>query len=604
MIKPLTIPPKKLAQSILSTDMSFILNNILDWAGNPLNTADFGSTCYAVFKNSTNTLIEIIEIDVTTIADTSIGILTRGMAFDGTLVSISTQALDWSANDTSVMLGTDAPQLWQALKDYIDTVAIAGAPIASEILRGLSRLSVSPIKSLGTCTITVASPGVISLASHGLIAGDSVQFSTSGALPTGINAGVTYYVIATGLTSGAFQISATLAGSAINTTGTQSGTHTLFRNTPVAIGDNDTRIPTAAQVLNIPTTGQKAGLAGSLGSPSAQNLFLTQENVSVAGVDQSQITQNASIDFGNANTTTLKNKLAQSFTPLRTKMRGVKLWKIADTGTFTGTVTVSLQADTTGSPSGSNLATVTLTNAQWVAILAASEFEVDFGTEYDSLVQGNLYWIVLSTSTSDTSNHPNIGTSSAGGYANGSAKFNNTTDGWVAIATIDLYFKTIEGIVSQVVETDSSGAIPLALLSSRGGIYVTQGNGTPPANGATLVITHNLGVIPKYMRMKAYGTQATSNTSFNIESYGIATFDALGAVTYHNIDVSDVGAATSWFEVLNSATDKILNLDSGNSSGDLTATIGSVTTNAFTLTFTLGATAPINNWAYIIEVFY
>lgn len=81
--------------------------------------------------------------------------------------------------------------------------------------------------NLGACTITIASPGVVTKASHGLAAGDRVVFTTSGALPTGITAGTPYYVIATGLTANDFQFSATSGGAAINTSGSQSGTHTL-----------------------------------------------------------------------------------------------------------------------------------------------------------------------------------------------------------------------------------------------------------------------------------------------------------------------------------------------------------------------------------------
>lgn len=85
--------------------------------------------------------------------------------------------------------------------------------------------------SLGTATITIATPAVITFNAHGLVAGDMVRFTTSGALPTGITASTDYYVIAGGLTTNAFEISATNGGSAINTTGSQSGTHTLFRMT-------------------------------------------------------------------------------------------------------------------------------------------------------------------------------------------------------------------------------------------------------------------------------------------------------------------------------------------------------------------------------------
>jgi hypothetical protein len=77
-----------------------------------------------------------------------------------------------------------------------------------------------------TVTITIASPGVVSWTAHGLIAGDPVVFTTTGALPTGLTAGTIYYVIATGITANSFRVATTPGGSAINTSGSQSGTHT------------------------------------------------------------------------------------------------------------------------------------------------------------------------------------------------------------------------------------------------------------------------------------------------------------------------------------------------------------------------------------------
>ena len=78
-----------------------------------------------------------------------------------------------------------------------------------------------------TCTMTIASPAVVSKTGHGYAAGDKVMFRTTGALPTGVTAGQVYFVIAAGLTADAFEFSATSGGSAVNTSGTQSGTHTL-----------------------------------------------------------------------------------------------------------------------------------------------------------------------------------------------------------------------------------------------------------------------------------------------------------------------------------------------------------------------------------------
>lgn len=82
-----------------------------------------------------------------------------------------------------------------------------------------------------TVTMTIASPCVVSWVGHGQAAGTPISFSTTGALPTGIVAGTVYYVIAAGLTVDAFQVSATLAGTAVTTTGSQSGVHTATAST-------------------------------------------------------------------------------------------------------------------------------------------------------------------------------------------------------------------------------------------------------------------------------------------------------------------------------------------------------------------------------------
>jgi microcystin-dependent protein len=92
------------------------------------------------------------------------------------------------------------------------------------------------VPSLGVATITIATPGVVTCNSHGLIAGDTVIFTTTGSLPTGLLNSAYYFVIATGLTSNAFQLSASDGGAAINTTGSQSGVHTL-RRAPYGIAD-------------------------------------------------------------------------------------------------------------------------------------------------------------------------------------------------------------------------------------------------------------------------------------------------------------------------------------------------------------------------------
>lgn len=77
-------------------------------------------------------------------------------------------------------------------------------------------------------SISIASPAVFTLANHNLVAGRQVRLSTTGTLPTGL-ASTNYYVISAGLTGNTFQLSSTMGGMAINTSGTQSGTHSVGR---------------------------------------------------------------------------------------------------------------------------------------------------------------------------------------------------------------------------------------------------------------------------------------------------------------------------------------------------------------------------------------
>ena len=83
------------------------------------------------------------------------------------------------------------------------------------------------LRSLGgTATITIASPAVVT-STVLYTEGAAVVFSTTGALPTGITAGTTYFAFNNvGLT---FQLIDT-AGNIVNTSGTQSGVQTITPN--------------------------------------------------------------------------------------------------------------------------------------------------------------------------------------------------------------------------------------------------------------------------------------------------------------------------------------------------------------------------------------
>lgn len=88
----------------------------------------------------------------------------------------------------------------------------------------------------GQVTISIASPAVVDWAGHGLNVDSEVVFTTDGALPTGLTAGTRYYVISAGFGANSFQVSATPQGAAIETSGTQSGTHTATNISIFTIG--------------------------------------------------------------------------------------------------------------------------------------------------------------------------------------------------------------------------------------------------------------------------------------------------------------------------------------------------------------------------------
>jgi hypothetical protein len=88
----------------------------------------------------------------------------------------------------------------------------------------LQPVSVSPA-SPTVVTISIASPGVVTWANHGLWPGSAIMLFSTGTLPTGLSPLTLYYVISAGFTLGSFQIAAASGGAAINTSVSQSGVH-------------------------------------------------------------------------------------------------------------------------------------------------------------------------------------------------------------------------------------------------------------------------------------------------------------------------------------------------------------------------------------------
>ena len=294
-VKPLT-----LNSNIGTSNTTAIVSGMIGLDGEDLVQADFGSIIYGTIEPNTPRE-EAVSFTITScvdgVANIDFGASGRGLIGKhpygtggityahsaGVKLVISNNPNLFNKftakdNDEQVIgqwsFPTPTLDTSPATKAFVQAASMSGGTEATENSRGTSKLSASPNVTLGTATITIATPGVVTLTAHGLVAGDSIQFTTTGALPTGLSPLTTYYVIAAGLTANTFQLSTTIGGSAINTTGSQSGTHTLVKVTPIAVGYNDT--------TKLPTLIEKAAMTGDT-TPSAVNKFLTKGKLVTAG---------------------------------------------------------------------------------------------------------------------------------------------------------------------------------------------------------------------------------------------------------------------------------------------------------------------------------
>jgi collagen type VII alpha len=170
-----------------------------------------------------------------------------------------------------------------------------------------------------TVTITIAAPGVVTWSSHGFSTGTPVVFTTTGALPTGITSGTTYYAVV--VDANTFQIASSVANAiastptVITTSGTQSGTHTGTRyNITQRLSMQSVTGVTdrlGADLIITGSQGTGTGAGGSIifqvapagGSGAAQNALATALTLTSAGtlVFPNSLTPATLIQFQYAN---------------------------------------------------------------------------------------------------------------------------------------------------------------------------------------------------------------------------------------------------------------------------------------------------------------
>jgi hypothetical protein len=127
-----------------------------------------------------------------------------------------------------------------------------------------------PRRTIPTTGITIATD-TIAYTAHGLYAGDAVKyFHGGGTAATGLTNNTTYYVIASGLTSDAFKVSATDGGTAVDISGTGNNAQyfeiatAVAANQATAVADlgyrsSDSSATHAGWVRRTVGTGGRAG---------------------------------------------------------------------------------------------------------------------------------------------------------------------------------------------------------------------------------------------------------------------------------------------------------------------------------------------------------
>lgn len=130
-------------------------------------------------------------------------------------------------------------------------------------------------------TVTIASPGVLTLVGHGFAAGAPIMLFTTGALPTGLAAGTLYYVVSSAADT--FSLAATAGGTAINTSGSQSGSHSLIANPN--INKDPTDAANAADWLDIGPTNRWAMFDEVVGTVTSHPYAIDLEMVFTGRID-------------------------------------------------------------------------------------------------------------------------------------------------------------------------------------------------------------------------------------------------------------------------------------------------------------------------------
>lgn len=379
-IRALTFPPKILGVPLSSTGTRLIMPDIEHWDGNDLISAEVGTVIYATLVNFAKTKMEIIELDASTLSvATTTGILInkRDLGFMGGTTAAAETAYDWTANETWVLLGSNPPQIYEGLVDLDEAQTITGLKTfttanrpklttdanatADEqfVTKGeLSRTALGTTTNesvivAGTAGETVAAGEVLYLK-----AADGYWWKADASVIT------TADLVGLGVAQGAGTAAASITGGVLKfgrdtkNTGLTNGQKQYLSDTAGALSTSPGTVevtlgyglpdgtfffkPKYDQQL---TEDQQDALAGTSGTPSATNKYVTNDDTSATAAASKVVRSGAGskiaegyLQMTDAQATSLVGGIGTPITTLHAHKRTV-ITATYDTATATGSAT-------------------------------------------------------------------------------------------------------------------------------------------------------------------------------------------------------------------------------------------------------------------------
>lgn len=265
-----SVPAKDLFSDLTSVGTNFKLKDIEDWGGNDLTAAAFSDTyTWVTLINDARTLVEFMLVVTATIPNattTGIDIYKRGFKYyaDGTVNDedeVVANKLSWTSGETKVLLGTNPPIMYGGLLNKENDQTITGKFTFPE--GGDANAPVSG-------TSYVAPTDDLEYASKKYVDDTAISGSPD----------------ATETVKGIIEIATTAeidAGTATGATGASLGTRP----------DN---LATSIYGVQLPTSDEKDALAGTSGTPSSSNEYVTDDDTAVAATANKVARRNATGD--------------------------------------------------------------------------------------------------------------------------------------------------------------------------------------------------------------------------------------------------------------------------------------------------------------------